>query len=837
MGLGKSIQGIASMSVYFNEWPLLVLCPSSARYHWESEFQNWLGIDSFVNKPQDIKENVRSDDKASDDQIGGKTETNNLLHNWQIHVIASSKDKVIPFPDTKVVICSYGLATGLVEAGKIYPKQFRCAIVDESHMLKNKGAKRTASLIPILTATDRCVLLSGTPALARPGELWPQLEILKTAEQHSWWDNEEDFVEKYVKKGGSRERAELHTMLIGTVMIRRLKNDILKTMPRKLRQKAEIHVLSDAQKHEIKDLMFHLRQSKGALGTIARKHYTEVGGDEENPQEPSAREVPSKARASSEELDQAKAAAVIALETEMRKEYEEGRTRIHQSLAVNGLHLNVQERNNAAEKLEEQLSANMHRRYSERIASINYQFDRKETDMEEKENQRTQVLGRLYGLTGDTKIPLIVDMLNLWLRDPTKGKLCIFAHHLSVLNAIQEQAKLSNAQGSIRKYIRIDGSTLPKQRQAQIKAFQSDPSLRIALLGITAAGVAVTLTASSTVWFAELFWTPALMIQAEDRCHRIGQQAQVHCLYFVARGTLDEILWKLIEKKFRDLGEFVEGKEKQKLVVDKIYFSEKELKSIFDNVADSDDEGDFDIDDDTGLNALRLDEDLVHDIEQLGEEERMMLRLAENDDDEPDAVVSSDDRKRPASVAQTAPGESEEQAISLLDDDEEEEKQKSSSGSLSATAAGSGLAGENVSALAIATSLDQSSPLFANCRLYKMHFGGPSLGLEVRMYEGRVVVTSLTPERVLRLGPDSKPGVGHVLVAINGFVLPFIKTLQPILQYVKNGLKRPPLEMTFAEDSDFIEHYRFHLDEQLKQERKSAQMAGPDHVIDLLDDD
>lgn len=70
-----------------------------------------------------------------------------------------------------------------------------------------------------------------------------------------------------------------------------------------------------------------------------------------------------------------------------------------------------------------------------------------------------------------------------------------------------------------------------------------------------AAGVAVTLTASSTVWFTELFWTPAIMIQAEDRCHRIGQQARVRCLYFIARGTLDEILWKLIEKKFRDLGE------------------------------------------------------------------------------------------------------------------------------------------------------------------------------------------------------------------------------------------------------------------------------------------
>ena len=116
-------------------------------------------------------------------------------------------------------------------------------------------------------------------------------------------------------------------------------------------------------------------------------------------------------------------------------------------------------------------------------------------------------------------------------------------------------AGLSNFIDGKEKFIRIDGSTSPKSRQEQILKFQTDPTVRIALLGITAAGVAVTLTASSTVWFAELFWTPAIMVQAEDRCHRIGQQATVRCLYFIAKGTLDEVLWKLIEKKFRDLGE------------------------------------------------------------------------------------------------------------------------------------------------------------------------------------------------------------------------------------------------------------------------------------------
>lgn len=85
--------------------------------------------------------------------------------------------------------------------------------------------------------------------------------------------------------------------------------------------------------------------------------------------------------------------------------------------------------------------------------------------------------------------------------------------------------------------------------------FQNEVRIRVAFLSLDAAGVAITLTASSTVWFAELGWTPAIHFQAEDRCHRIGQQSVVKCHYFIAKNTLDDPLWQLIQEKLERLGQ------------------------------------------------------------------------------------------------------------------------------------------------------------------------------------------------------------------------------------------------------------------------------------------
>jgi SWI/SNF-related matrix-associated actin-dependent regulator 1 of chromatin subfamily A len=92
-------------------------------------------------------------------------------------------------------------------------------------------------------------------------------------------------------------------------------------------------------------------------------------------------------------------------------------------------------------------------------------------------------------------------------------------------------------------HIRIDGGTPQSARQALVTRFQETDSVRAAVLGIRAAGVGLTLTAASTVVFAEMSWTPGDLIQAEDRVHRIGQASSVNVYYLHAHDTIDDIIW------------------------------------------------------------------------------------------------------------------------------------------------------------------------------------------------------------------------------------------------------------------------------------------------------
>ncbi|KAH0621362.1 hypothetical protein JD844_022546 [Phrynosoma platyrhinos] len=113
------------------------------------------------------------------------------------------------------------------------------------------------------------------------------------------------------------------------------------------------------------------------------------------------------------------------------------------------------------------------------------------------------------------------------------------------------------------RYIRIDGSVASAERINLVNQFQKDPDTRVAILSIQAAGQGLTFTAATHVVFAELYWDPGHIKQAEDRAHRIGQCSSVNIHYLIANGTMDPLMWAMLNRKAKVTGTTLNGKKEK----------------------------------------------------------------------------------------------------------------------------------------------------------------------------------------------------------------------------------------------------------------------------------
>jgi SWI/SNF-related matrix-associated actin-dependent regulator 1 of chromatin subfamily A len=139
--------------------------------------------------------------------------------------------------------------------------------------------------------------------------------------------------------------------------------------------------------------------------------------------------------------------------------------------------------------------------------------------------------------TSAIKMPAVVAYIRQLVA--SKGEpFLLFAHHREMLDALDELLYQLRVD-----FIRIDGQVDSALRQQHCNRFQTDPFCRVALLSVTAAGVGLTLTRASLVVFAELYWNPGLLMQAEDRVHRIGQTQPVTIRYLLAKNTIDDVIW------------------------------------------------------------------------------------------------------------------------------------------------------------------------------------------------------------------------------------------------------------------------------------------------------
>lgn len=95
----------------------------------------------------------------------------------------------------------------------------------------------------------------------------------------------------------------------------------------------------------------------------------------------------------------------------------------------------------------------------------------------------------------------------------------------------------------------LTGEQSSKEREQAVRQFSERPEVQAFLISIKAGGAGLNLTAASYVFLLDPWWNPAIEQQAIARAHRIGQQQQVFALKFISKGTIEEKILQLQERK------------------------------------------------------------------------------------------------------------------------------------------------------------------------------------------------------------------------------------------------------------------------------------------------
>lgn len=184
------------------------------------------------------------------------------------------------------------------------------------------------------------------------------------------------------------------------------------------------------------------------------------------------------------------------------------------------------------------------------------------------------VKNKLAILAGLTRLRQICDTPALYLDDykGDSGKLeqlteilrqaeennrhvLIFSQFTSMLSILETELNKQH----LAHYV-LQGSTKPKERLEMVNAFNAGEK-NIFLISLKAGGTGLNLTGADMVVLVDLWWNPAVEDQATARAHRIGQKKQVDVFRLITKGTIEEQIYKLQEKKRNFVDQVLSGTE------------------------------------------------------------------------------------------------------------------------------------------------------------------------------------------------------------------------------------------------------------------------------------
>ncbi|MGA8659989.1 MAG: SNF2-related protein [Chthoniobacterales bacterium] len=133
-------------------------------------------------------------------------------------------------------------------------------------------------------------------------------------------------------------------------------------------------------------------------------------------------------------------------------------------------------------------------------------------------------------------------------------RVLVFSQFVAMLKLIQNELKHLGIE-----HCYLDGQT--KDRARVVDRFQESADLPAFLISLKAGGVGLNLSAADTVFHFDPWWNPAVEDQATDRAHRIGQQRVVTSYKLITRGTVEEKILHLQQRKRDVIEAMVESEE------------------------------------------------------------------------------------------------------------------------------------------------------------------------------------------------------------------------------------------------------------------------------------
>lgn len=171
---------------------------------------------------------------------------------------------------------------------------------------------------------------------------------------------------------------------------------------------------------------------------------------------------------------------------------------------------------------------------------------------------------------GSAKIENLISIVKETIK--SGHKILLFTSYKTALEIVKDEFDKYH----ISNYV-IDGSVSAKQRMQLVESFNHDET-NVFLITLKAGGTGLNLTSADIVIHLDLWWNPQVENQATDRAHRMGQKNKVEVIKLICKGTIEERILELQNKKKLLSDALIEGEDRDQNILSTL--TEEDIKNL-----------------------------------------------------------------------------------------------------------------------------------------------------------------------------------------------------------------------------------------------------------------